>query len=217
MFDDVSSTTTIQPHVKQWNMTQQQKHDNIREGLLFSSVFKYAFVVELERVNGEVIKQKQEQVEFYKGLENEASGEMMKLNEKLVSVLAENTILLVDKQDLNNQIEVMKQTQLADKKAVEAEAAKMVSERQKKLEVALKLNSEYKSEISVIQKAAAEFKALAANLARQLAKRQQQYDALVEDNQRLIAEKVELAKQVAVRDARLEELEKINKSIESLR
>lgn len=48
----------------------------------------------------------------------------------------------------------------------------MVRERQNELEVAIQLNTEYKSEIVVEQTALAEFKALAGNLEKQLAKQQ---------------------------------------------
>lgn len=217
LLDGYSSVSRVQPHVKQWNLLKKQKRDSIQEGLQFSAEFMDAFVSEIERINVEAIKQEKEQTEFYQELEKEASDEMLKLNEKLTNALEKNSALLLSEQDLNNKIEVLKQTQIADKKSIEAEAAAKVHEYKRELEVAVALNAEYKNELSVCSAMIAESKALAAHLEKQSAAQQRRFDELVGENKELNAEKVDLSTQIAVRDARIAELEKISKSIESLR
>jgi len=139
------------------------------------------------------------------------------LDKKLSISLNEVKKLQNEKRGLANEIEVMQQTRDSEYKALDADAKRLVSEHRQELDVVKAINLEYRTELTSLRASFAELKASSSQLEKQLAVQQQQQDNLIAKNQDLNDDRVELTKKVAVRDAMIVELEKVNKSIELLK
>lgn len=142
---------------------------------------------------------------------------MQSLDKKLSISLNEVKKLQNEKRGLANEIEVMQQTRDSEYKALDADAKRLVSEHRQELDVVKAINLEYRTELTSLRASFAELKASSSQLEKQLAVQQQQQDNLIAKNQDLNDDRVELTKKVAVRDAMIVELEKVNKSIELLK
>jgi chromosome segregation ATPase len=214
---EYNSTSSIHPFVKEWHELQQKERDRIRDSYQFSTLFMDALVSETERVNKEVIKQEKEKSEVYKSLLQDATDEVQSFGKKLSDSLNEVNKLQNERQALVNEIEVMQQTKDSEYKALYAESKRLVSEHRQELDVVKAMNSEYKNELTSLRASVAELRTSSSQIERQLAVQQQQQDNLIKKNQGLNDEKIELAKKVAVREAVIVELEKVNKSIDLLK
>lgn len=113
-------------------------------------------------------------------------------------------------------MEVMKQAQDAYKQKIDAKSAVLINKYRQELEVANKVSATQVTELTSLRVANAELRASLSQLEKQLIAQQQQQRSIFDKNQLLQNEKTELAKNVAVLLARVEELDKFNGSIELL-
>jgi chromosome segregation ATPase len=214
---EYTSTSIIHPFFKEWNELQLKERDRIRKSFQCSSSFMNALVSETERINKDAIKHEKEKSEHYKTLLEDTSGEVQRLGKQLSDSLNEVKKLQSEKQALINEIEVMQQTRDSDYKALDAESKRQVSKHRQDLDVLKALDYEHKTELISLRASFAELKASNIRLVKQLTLHQQRQDNLIVKNQDLNDQRVEFTKEIAVRDARIFELEKVNKSFDLLR
>ncbi|WP_371194670.1 hypothetical protein [Glaciecola sp. SC05] len=207
---EYTSTSTIHPLVREWRELQEKERDKIRERYQFSSPFMEALISETKRVNEEAIKQEKEKTELYKSLLDDTTDELLRLGRMLSDTLNKVDILQQEKQVLVTEIAVLQHAKDSEYKALNAESEELVSKYKQELDIIKVINSEYKDELTSLRASAAELKASSSHLETQLKMQQQQQDNLIAKNQDLNDEKIELAKKVAVSEAIIIELKKVN-------
>lgn len=202
------STSTIHKYIKQWKEQQEAECKRVRDSFLSSEVFMKALADQTDKLIKAAVKDERQYKEDHQLLHEQALKQMESLEEELSVLQAENTSLQQQKKTLLNDIEIKKETQQSERKVMEANFKQAQTQRNKKLEIAEEKVQELKKEITRQLASIVELKASIKQMSRQVEMQQKQQDMLTEKNQELNDAKIEYAKQLAVAEARIEELER---------
>ena len=211
------SISTIHPHLKAWLEAQEAERDRIRQSYQCSENFMDALASETGTLIKNAIKQEKEQIEAFRSLIEEANNELQLLESKLAESKNIENQLKIEKQAINNEYEVLKQSQVAKHNAIKAEAKRQISEHSKRLDISNALKAEQKNEIASLRASLVELRVRCEQAEKQAEVQVKQQQLLVAKNHDLQTQQTYLNVELAARDAQIEELKKANANIELLR
>lgn len=202
------SISTVHKYVKEWNDHQGAERERIRQSYVGSEAVMEALANETDRLIKQALRDETDEKENYQLLLEQAHEQMKRLEEDLFEQQSKTSNLEMQHQALLNETEVMKQTRQSERKALEAHFKMVQSKRDLKLTVANETIQDLRATIAAHIAVIVELKASVKQMEHQVEMQLKQQDMLIDSNKLDNDEKIDLAKQLAVADARIVELER---------
>ena len=195
--DEVSSSSTIHPHYKNWVQQQEQQIDEVISELQASSSFMHALASDTRQIIQKANEKERADKEQYRDMYEDASREMHVMQQKVLIYQSGYKKILKEKEAMKHQIDATQSSISTEVELVQANSDRLVSKYKQQAEAANENNVELKSQLLALNESYIESNASSKVYERQVKQQSQQIEVLIAKNDKLQDRLIELEKLLA--------------------